>query len=149
MLFLFINPVTLTTKRTNRPISILTSLSPVFEKLLYQQINRFVRGKSSTFLYSFRKNHSTQHALLKLVQEWQTCLDNQGKIGTILMDLSKAFDSLSHELLIGKLAAYGFDLSSLKLMSNYLGGRLQRVKTDSTSNKWLEMLLGIPQGSIL
>ena len=65
------------------------------------------------------------------------------------MDLLKAFDCLPHELLIAKLAAYGFKQNSLELMLNYLSGRFQRVKIRSVFSKWLEILLGVPQGSIL
>ena len=65
------------------------------------------------------------------------------------MDLSKAFDCLPHELLIAKLAAYGLDKVSLKLISHYLRGRFQRVKIGTSFTKWVEILLGIPQGSIL
>ena len=65
------------------------------------------------------------------------------------MDISKAFDCLPHELLIAKLAAYGLDKVSLKLISHYLRGRFQRVKIGTSFSKWVEILLGIPQGSIL
>ena len=65
---------------------------------------------------------------MKLLQKWQSCLDSRGKIGTILMDLSKAFDCLPHDLLLAKLEAYGFTLDSLKLLRNYLTNRFQRVK---------------------
>ena len=136
-------------KLNYRPISILPSLSKVFEKLLFLQINSFFKNKFSSLLCGFRANHSTQKALFLLLQKWQSCLDTSGKIGTILMDLSKAFDCLPHALLLAKLEAYGFTLNSLKLMMNYLGGRFQRVKIGSTLSKWLEVLLGVPQGSIL
>ena len=136
-------------KKNYRPISILPSLSKVFEKLLSAQINKFFENKFSNLLCGFRRNHSTQHALIKLLQKWQSCLDKSGKVGTILMDLSKAFDCLSHELLIAKLAAYGFNINSLKLMMNYLSGRFQRVKIGSILSIWFELLLGVPQGSIL
>ena len=63
------------------------------------------------------------------------------------MDLSKA--SMPHELLIAKLEAYGFSAESLELVSPYLSGRFQRVRLGSSFSKWLEVLLGIPQGSIL
>ena len=136
-------------KSNYRPISILLSLSKVFEKLLSLQINAFIEKKFSSRLCGFRANYSTQQALLKLLQQWQSCLDDSGKVGTILMDLSKAFDSLPHDLLIAKLEAYEFDCNSLRLMRSYLGRRFQRVKIGSSFSKWLEILLGVPQGSIL
>ena len=65
------------------------------------------------------------------------------------MDLSKAYDCLPHDLIIAKLEAYGFDTNSLKLILNYLTNRKQRVKNGSFFSAWLEILLGVPQGSIL
>ena len=65
------------------------------------------------------------------------------------MDLSKAFDTLNHELLIAKLAAYGFDKSSLLLVKSYLSNRWQRTKINKSYSSWSELLTGVPQGSIL
>ena len=65
------------------------------------------------------------------------------------MDLSKAYECLPHDLLIAKLAAYGFDNKALALITVYLVNRLQRVKIGSNFNSYLEILRGIPQGSIL
>ena len=77
------------------------------------------------------------------------CLDKGGVIGTILMDLSKAYDCLPHDLLIAKLEAYGFDNNSLHLLYNYLTNRKQRVNIGSYFSEWLAILIGVPQGSIL
>ena len=66
-----------------------------------------------------------------------------------MTDLSKAFDCLSHELLIAKLEAYGFDEKSLKLIYNYLSNRKQRVKINDSYSSWREILYRVPQGSIL
>ena len=65
------------------------------------------------------------------------------------MDLSKAYDVLSHELLIAKLEAYGFSLNSLKLLYSYLSNRKQRVHIESIFSEWIGIVLGVPQGSIL
>ena len=98
---------------------------------------------------AYRKGHSTQHLLIKLIDRWRKCLDKGGKVGTILMDLSKAFDSLPHDLLIAKLKAYGFSESALSLVFSYLKNRYQRVKIGSTFSKWSLVIAGIPQGSVL
>ena len=66
-----------------------------------------------------------------------------------MMDLSKAFDCISHELLIAKLHVYGFNKASLKLTYNYLKGRNQRVKINADYSSWREILSGVPQGSVL
>ena len=65
------------------------------------------------------------------------------------MDLSRAFDCLPHDLLIAKLAAYGFENNSLLLLQSYLSNRKQRNKIGSYFSSWLEIWLGVPQGSIL
>ena len=65
------------------------------------------------------------------------------------MDLSKAYDCVNHDLIIAKLEAYGVGENSLRLIQNYLSQRQQRVKVGSSFSEWLEIILGIPQGSIL
>ena len=97
----------------------------------------------------FRKAHSTQHALFRLIQKWQAELDSGGYVGTILMDLSKAYDCLSHDLLIAKLEAYGLDIGSLNLLLDYLSLRKHRTKVGLSYSKWSEICRGIPQGSML
>ena len=67
----------------------------------------------------------------------------------MLTDISKAFDSLLHELLIAKLHAYSFGIDSLRLIYSDLVGRKQRVKIDNEYSTWHEILIGVPQGSIL
>ena len=84
-----------------------------------------------------------------MINKWYSCLDNSGVVGTIVMDLSKAFDCQPNELVLQKLHAYGVDTKSLKLLQYYLSNRTQRVKLDSTFSSWLKILLGVPQGSIL
>ena len=89
-------------KANYRPVSVLP-LSKVFEKIIYDQLYEYLENFLSELLSGFRKAHSTQHALFRLIQKWQADLDSGGYVGTILMDLSKAYDCLSHDLLIAKL----------------------------------------------
>ena len=136
-------------KRNYRPISLLPIISKIFERVLFEQIEKFSEKMLSPKLCGFRKGHSTQHALLNLLKNWQKTLDKSGVIGTVLMDLSKAYDCLPHDLLIAKLAAYGFEDSATSLISDYLSKRYQRVKLGSVYSSYLEILRGVPQGSIL
>ena len=101
------------------------------------------------FLCGFRKSYSTQHALLNLIKKWQQTLDISGKIGAVLMDLSRAYDCLPHDILIAKLAAYGFDSESLRFLYSYLSNRKQRVRVGLSLSEWLLVLLGVPKGSVL
>ena len=84
-----------------------------------------------------------------MIEKWRKCLDTSGMVGTILMDLSKAYDCLPHDLLIAKMEAYGFDFNSLCLMHSYLDGRHQRVKIGSHKSTAKRAKIGVPQGSVL
>ena len=132
-----------------RPVSVLPSASKVFERLLQKQIVHFITDKLSPYLCGYRKGFSAQHALISLIEHWRTSLDKRGYAGAVLMDLSKAFDCINHELLIAKLHAYGFSMESLKMIKDYLSNRRQRVKINSAFSEWSDLLLGVPQGSVL
>ena len=136
-------------KTNYRPISLLPLISKLFEKVLYQQIEEFANKILSPKHCGFRTGHSTQHALLNLLKNWQKCLGKHGIVGTVLMDLGKAYDCFPHDLLLAKISAYSFDESAIALIANYLSNRYQRLKIGSTFNSCLEILRGVPQGSIL
>ena len=92
-----------TNKENYRPVSVLSLLSKVFERLLYDQLSEYLEKYLNTLLCGFRKPHSTQHALFKLLQAWQEELHKSGFMDRILMDLSKAYDCLPHDLLVANL----------------------------------------------
>ena len=136
-------------KSNYRPVSILPLLSKVYEKVIYNQLSDYSNSFLDNILCGFRRAHSTQHALFKLLQSWQQVLDNGGFIGTILMDLSKAYDCIPHNLLIAKLEWYGVDKASLRLLLDYLTRRKQRIKIGSSFSSWCDINTCVPQGSIL
>ena len=138
-----------TNKENYRPISILPSISKLFERLMFQQISSHVSSILSPFLCGFRKGYNAQHALIRLKNKLNMYLDNNESIGLLMMDLSKAFDCIPHDLLVAKLHAYGFDRNSLRLIYSYLKERNQRVKINSEFSTWKEILSGVPQGSVL
>ena len=76
-------------------------------------------------------------------------LDSGLKVGSIMMDLSKAFDCMPHDLLIAKMCAYGVNDRSAKLICDYLSRRKQRVKIDDVYSTWFNVGKGVPQGSIM
>ena len=112
-------------------MSILPSLSKVYEKVVFNQLSDYSDSFLNNILCGFRKKNSTQHALFKLLQSWQQVLNNGGFIDTILMDLLKAYDLMPHNLLIVKLECYGVDKASLRFLLDYLTCKEQRTKIGS------------------
>ena len=104
-------------KENYRPVSILPLLSKVYEKLLYNRLSDYIENIFNVILCGFRKAYSTQHALFKSLQLWQKELDEKGMVTTVLMDLSKAYDCIPHDLLIAKLNTYGIDSVGVLLIS--------------------------------
>ena len=111
-------------------------LMPYFDNLL------------STHLSAYRKGYSCQHAILQLTEYWRKALDEGQNVGTVAMDLSKAFDKMSHALLIAKLHAYNVSPAACNLIS-YLKNRLQRVKLLGYRSQLATLNRGVPQGSVL
>ena len=136
-------------KENYRPVSILTALSKVFERSHSNQLSPYFGEIFSKFLSGFRKGYSCQTTLLRMIEDWKNSLDNGNIVGTIAIDLSKAFDSLPHGLLVAKLFAYGVALPACKLLCSYLHNRHQRVKIHDAKSDWLSIEKGVPQGSIL
>ena len=79
---------------------------------MQKQINKHIKNKLSPYLCGYRKDYSTQYALLSLIERWKKILNEKGFGGAVLLDLSKAFDTLNHELLIVKLSSDGFNNES-------------------------------------
>ena len=115
-------------KSNYRPVRILPLISKVYERLIYNQLLEYTEKNLSHISCGFRKAHSTQCALFKLLQSWQKELDNGCFVGTVLMELSKAYDRIPHELLVAKLKSYGI----VRLLFDYLTNRKQRTKICSS-----------------
>ena len=138
-----------TNKKNYRPISILPIVSKLFEKLIQKQIANFINTHLYKHMYGYRKGYNTQQALISLLEKWKSMLDKQGYAGVLMMDLSKAFDTINQELLIAKLYAYGLDRKSVLLIRNYLTNRWHRTKINSSFSSWQSLINGVPQGSVL
>ena len=95
-------------------------------------------------LPAYRSEYSTQRVLLRLIEQWRTCLDNDRLVGAVLMDLSKAFDCFPHDLLITKLSGYGLDQNSLILLTSYLKDRRQSVKMKGVQSLYKLIKSGVP-----
>ena len=136
-------------KKNYRPVSLFPHVSKIFERLIYQQINGCMCDKSSKYITGFRKCHATQHSSLVMLEKWKKTLDKRENIFTIfIMDLSKAFDSINHDLLLAKLKAYGFSENRLKLMCSCLKDRRQAVQINNNFSSYKKVQAGVPQGSI-
>ena len=136
-------------KENYRPVSLLSSMSKIFERMMHTQMHNYMSKKLSIFLCAFQKFMNAQNCLLFLVETWRKGLDRSQKCGVLLTDLSKAFDCLPHDLIIAKLHAYGFDHPALKLILSYLSGRKQRVRVNATFSEYSNLDHGVPQGSVL
>ena len=106
-----------------RPVSILPSMSKVLEKIILHQMSRFLREILDPRIAAYRHGYSCQDVLLKLIDDWKRALEKRRQVGAVLVDLSKAFDCLPHQLVVAKLKAYGVCGKSCALIWSYLSGR--------------------------
>ena len=136
-------------KGNYRPVSLLPIVSKIFERIMLKQMKPFIETFLSKWLCGYRKGFNAQYALLAMIERMKKSLDNKGLFAAVLMDLSKAFDTINHELLIAKLEAYGFGESALEIVLSYLSDRWQRTKVNTSFSTWEELISGVPQGSVL
>ncbi|MEL6989161.1 MAG: reverse transcriptase domain-containing protein, partial [Bacteroidota bacterium] len=135
--------------RNYRPVSILSKLSLVFERLLFEKLFIIIRGQISVLQFGFMARRSTQLQLLQYVDELYHSLDQGKTINAMYLDFSKAFDKVPHNLLIMKLRNFGVGGGLLRLVSSYLKGRKQFVAISCANSSSIPVLSGVPQGSIL
>ena len=132
-----------------RPVSIVNGFSKIYERFLLNSLSEYAENTLSEFIAAYRKTYSSNNVLLRLIENWKKHLDNKNIVGTVLMDLSKAFDCIPHDLLIAKLHAYGITKKSLTFLYSYLKRRKQGVKINDTESLYQILWSGVPQGSIL
>ena len=136
-----------------RPISILPAFSKLLEKIIYNQLYTFLNNNNILYehQYGFRKNHSTIHPILHLIKDVVTNNDKPTKESTIgiFLDLSKAFDTISHDILLNKLDHYGIRGLTNDWFRSYLTHRKQSTRYQSFLSSWKPITHGVPQGSIL
>jgi hypothetical protein len=136
-----------------RPISLLTSFSKVFERIIYYRLLQHteINNILATEQFSFKPSASTEKASFRLTDEILKSLNTRRMAGGIFCDLHKAFDCADHSILLEKLKFYGIKGTALKLITSYLEGRHQRVSLDNNtqSPNWGLIRYGVPQGSIL
>ena len=132
-----------------RPVSILNCFSKIYEKFLLEAFKPFIDTFLSEYIAAYREHYSSNHVLIRLIENWKKALDEKFFVGAVLMDLSKAFDCIPHDLLITKLHAYAFSEKTVTFIYSYLKRRKQNVKIENFYSDFLTFLSGVPQGSIL
>ena len=138
-----------TLKKNYRPITVLPVISKLFEKIMDEQTDAYMDQKLSKYLCGYRKGgYSPQLTLTHMIEKMKKSRDKGNHAGAILMDLSKAFDTIKHELLIAKLHAYGFSRDALELIQDFLNDRWHRTKINNSYSTWKKVLCGMPQGSV-
>ena len=134
-----------------RPISIESFFSKIFEKSLYKCLLNFLDANDIFYKYQFgfRERHSTQLAIINLVEKITKSWESDDIVIGVFLDLKKAFDTVPHDILIKKLHAYGIRGNALKLLKSYLTNRTQYITYDGVRSSTKPIQCGVPQGSIL
>ena len=134
-----------------RPISVLSCFSKVLERIMHNRLYLFLLDNNILYdkQFGFQKDNSTEHAILQLTNQiLQSFEQNKFTIG-VFIDLSKAFDTVDHKILLKKLSFYGVKNNNLKWFMSYLSNRKQYISTDMGNTEMEHIFCGVPQGSIL
>ena len=134
-----------------RPISLLSLLNKIFEKLLYRRLYKFLHKHNVLYKYQFgfRKGYSTTMALIEILNNIKIAIDNNKFVCGIFLDLTKAFDTVDHQILLDKLHHYGVRGQTNNLFKSYLSNRKQFVKIGNSESSHQPINCGVPQGSVL
>ena len=130
-----------------RTVSVLNIFSKVYEIVLKNKLVSALSGYMSPFILDYRDGYSTQH--VRLIEKWRKNLDHDYIIGGVLMDLSKAFNCIPHDLLIVKLDSYGLDRNLLKYINSYLDNRKLCARIYNINSDFHDIISGVPQGSVV
>ena len=134
-----------------RPISLLNTFSKIYEKAFLNRLYSFLNKNNiiQSNQFGFRKNHSTQSALISFIDMLTEKLDNNEYAVALFIDLSKAFDTVDHQILLNKLFKYGIRGKANDFVKSYLNNRMQYVDLNGTTSELRKIECGVPQGSIL
>ena len=134
-----------------RPISILPSISKIFEKVIFNQVYQYFSHNNLFYpsQYGFRSGYSTEQAVLDIVDRVIQDMDKGNSPINVYLDLSKAFDTLNHEILLDTLSHYGIKGKAISVFASYLNRRQQYVEFKNTKWRKRHIKTGVPQGSVL
>ena len=127
-------------------MSILTNISKIYKKLLYDQLSKYFDSLLATNQCGFRKGFSSQYCVLVMLEKFKEALDRGNQFGALLTDFPKAFDCIDYKLLIAKLSEYGVLSSALNVISSYLKHRTQRTKYGVPQS--MGLIMGLSMGLI-
>ena len=134
-----------------RPISVLPCFSKILERIMYNRLYKFLNENNILYQkqFGFRNSHSTEHAIMQLVDQiFDSFNDGKYTLG-VFIDLSKAFDTVDHDILIKKLYLYGLRGNAIEWFKSYLSNRKQFIVYDRGKTGFSNITCGVPQGSIL
>ena len=132
-----------------RSCSVLSIIPKIVEKVMFDQLYDVFQPLFSSNMSGFLRGHSCCTTLVKMVDDRRLALNSKKVTGSIAIDLSKAFDSICHNLLLAKLRAYGVGEEAIDFLHSYLSGRKQRMEVNGIFSDWLPVYCGVPQGSLL
>ena len=134
-----------------RPISVLPCFSKILERIMYNRIYKHLQENNILYpkQFGFQKFHSTDYAIAQLIDQiFNSFEENKFTLG-VFIDLSKAFDTVNHDILLTKLSNYGIQNINLKWFTSYLSQRKQYISSNQDKTDALNITCGVPQGSIL
>ena len=134
-----------------RPITVCNSFSKILEKIVRDRLSEFIESNKiiNNFQFGFRKGHSTAHATINLLEAALDGLDEKLKTGGVYLDISKAFDTVNHDILLSKLEFYGIRKNELMWFQSYLKNREQYVEIEGEKSDNYITNIAVPQGGTL
>ena len=134
-----------------RPVAVLSCFSKILEKLMYKRLMDYIERHNILYdkQYGFRKKRSTEMAIIELTTKRSEAIDEGKLTAGIFLDLSKAFDTVDHSIIISKLEHYGIRGIALQWSKNYLLNRYQIVKFRNSQSEKKMIKCGVPEGSVL